>query len=269
MLKKIFSCAAFVCLLCACSGIPTEREVTVSDVDITGFIKSYVKVVDGTYKFTNNGKEASITVQFELIKKADSDICHKKYPEDIRLNAIGEGGTVFDTGTYGFETNRTEISKFKDLINNGNIGDRKFISFTWQYFRQSEDIGSVIFNDATTFELIDATFNYCNEITDDDLHWDDMNRNTKQNSTKSNKETTNSTDWDKALDDYEAYVDSYIKLLKKAQAGDMSAMTEYPTCLEKAEAFGKKFDNANGSMSTKQIKRYTDITMKITTAAMP
>lgn len=69
MLKKIFSCAAFVCLLCACSGIPTEREVTVSDVDITGFIKSYVKVVDGTYKFTNNGKEASITVQFELIKK--------------------------------------------------------------------------------------------------------------------------------------------------------------------------------------------------------
>ena len=49
----------------------------------------------------------------------------------------------------------------------------------------------------------------------------------------------------------------------------MSAMTEYPTCLEKAEAFGKKFDNAKGSMSTKQIKRYTDITMKITTAAMP
>ena len=49
----------------------------------------------------------------------------------------------------------------------------------------------------------------------------------------------------------------------------MSAMSEYPTYVEKAESFSKKFDDAKGSMSAKQIKRYTEITMKITAAAMP
>lgn len=266
MLKKIFSFAAFLCLLCACSGIPKEREVAVSNVDISGFISSYVKVVDGTYKFMHNGDEASITVLFELIKKPDSNICHKKHPEELRLNAISEHGNIFDTGIYGFVTNRTETSKIKDLLNNSSIGDTKSISFVWRYFGQDTDLGKSIFDDSNTFELIDGTFNYCSEITYDDLHWDEVSTSTKGNSTI--KKTGVSEDWDKALDDYEAYVNSYIKLLKKSQTGDMSAMSEYPTYLEKAEAFSKKFDNAKGDMSTKQLKRYTDITMKITTAAM-
>ena len=118
MLKKIFSCAAFVCSFCACSGIPTEREVTVSDVDITGFIKSYVKVVDSTYKFTTDGDKASISVKLELTDKPDVEF-HKD-GWDIRLNAIDETGSVFDTGTYGFSCK--EFSKISELLK-GNVGE--------------------------------------------------------------------------------------------------------------------------------------------------
>lgn len=253
MLKKIFSCAAFVCLLCACSETPKEREVTVSNVDISGFISSYVKVVDGTYKFANNGTDGAISVKFELVAKPDV----KYYcTGSLELNAIGENGEIFDTGSLKFES--FDTSKMQSLLK-GNIGDTKTISFERKYITD-EPICKSIFTNAVSFEVID---HMC-EPMDDSVS---ESSSTKSDVSESN--TLGSEDWDKALDDYEAYVDSYIKLLKKAQAGDMSAMTEYLTCLEKAEAFGKKFDNAKGSMSTKQIKRYTDITMKITTAAMP
>lgn len=251
MLKKIFSCAAFVCLLCACSGIPTEREVTVSNVDISGFISPYAKIVDGTYKFSMNGNDAVISVKLELVAKPDAKY---NYIGMLELNAMGENGEIFDTGALKFETSYDECLKADALLRKGNIGDTKTILFVRKNLADDK-ICKSIFTKAVSFEIIDNAF-----FVDEPV---------SESSTESNDTSSGSEDWDKALDDYEAYVDSYIKLLKKAQAGDMSAMTEYPTCLEKAEAFGKKFDNAKGSMSTKQIKRYTDITMKITTAAMP
>lgn len=51
--------------LCACSV--SEKEVNVSQVEVSGTISEYVKVVDNTYKFTNNDKEAYITIEFELL----------------------------------------------------------------------------------------------------------------------------------------------------------------------------------------------------------
>lgn len=41
--------------------------------------------------------------------------------------------------------------------------------------------------------------------------------------------------WDSVLDDYEEYFDQYVKLLKKAKNGDVSALTEYAKMLEKAQ----------------------------------
>lgn len=255
MLKKIFSFAAFVCLLCSCSGIPKEREVIVSDIDITGFIKSYVKVVDGTYKFTSDDDKAYISVKLELTDKPDVEF-HQSNNGRLRLTAIGDNGIVFDTGSYGFESGYNELTKIEELLK-GDIGNTKTIAFAWNYLGSQDEIRKSIFTNAVSFELVDTRFE----------SGDNGARITKSSSTSST--TSDSKDWDKALDDYEAYIDSYIKLLKKAQAGDLSAMTEYPTCLEKAEAFSKKFDNAKGSMSTKQMKRYMEITTKMTTAAMP
>lgn len=258
MLKKIFSCAAFVCLLCACSGIPKEREVTVSNVDITGFIGSYVKVVDGTYKFTTDGDKASISVKFELTDKPNVEF-HKD-GWDIRLNAIDETGSVFDTGTYSFSCK--EFSKISELLK-GNVGDTKTVSFTWEYIDFAKELGKAIFTKATSFEIIDEIFKEGSETIS---VYSDNSANDSKSSTS--EVTSDSEDWDKALDEYEKYIDSYIKILKKVKANDMSAISEYPTYVEKAESFSKKFDNAKGTMSAKQIKRYTELTMKITTAAM-
>lgn len=80
--------------------------------------------------------------------------------------------------------------------------------------------------------------------------------------------SSSSEDWDALLNSYEQYVDKYISLMKKAAKGDMSAMSEYPSLLDKAEEFSDKMEKAQGSMSTSQWSRYTKITNKMTQAAM-
>ncbi len=79
------------------------------------------------------------------------------------------------------------------------------------------------------------------------------------------EESSSDDDWDSALDSYEEFVDNYIRLFKKAQAGDMSAMGEYTTYMEKAEALGDKLSSAKGSMSSSQVARYTKILNKMAT----
>ena len=77
---------------------------------------------------------------------------------------------------------------------------------------------------------------------------------------------TASSDWDKLLDDYEKYVDLYIKSYKKAMAGDMSAMMEYSKMMEKAQSISDKLDKVSGDLSAAQMKRYLKITQKMTDA---
>ncbi len=255
-MKKLFVFAMVIVLFCSC-GIPKERVVTVSNVDISGQLNDYVKVVDATYKFTNDGKNAFITVKFELTTAPDGKLCRKKHPEEIRINAISEAGDVLDTDIYGFETSRTETAKLRDLLNSGKLGDTKSISFTWDYFgsESNKQIASRIFNEATSFEVIDGTFDRCSRLSESTTHWDDLE------AVGSSPDTGD--DWDQVLNEYEKYVDEYLKFYKKASDGDLSAVTEYMTMLERAESFSKKLSNAEGSMSASQMSRYLKITEKL------
>ena len=75
-------------------------------------------------------------------------------------------------------------------------------------------------------------------------------------------------DWDKVLNEYEKYVDQYIKTYKKAMKGDMSAMSEYVKLAEKAQELSEKIDKAKGEMSDAQMKRYLKITKKMNDALL-
>jgi hypothetical protein len=82
------------------------------------------------------------------------------------------------------------------------------------------------------------------------------------------KSADNSNSWDKILNDYEKFADEYIKLLKKAQAGDMSALSEYPSVLEKAESLSNQLASAGSDLTSKQLAKFTKIQTKIANAAM-
>lgn len=76
------------------------------------------------------------------------------------------------------------------------------------------------------------------------------------------------TDWDKFLDEYENYCTKLAGLSKKAMAGDLSAMSDYASLLESAEALQSKLEDAESEMSAAQIARLNKIIQKMAQAAM-
>lgn len=79
--------------------------------------------------------------------------------------------------------------------------------------------------------------------------------------------STASNDFDEVLDSYEEYVDQYVSYMKKAANGDMSALTEYPALMEKAQEVSKKLEDSKDEMSAAQASRYMQITNKMTAVA--
>lgn len=231
-------------------GIPKERKVTVTDVDITGLIKNYVKVVEGDYAFTNDGDEAFITVKFELTNPLIGNEISAEGWKELRINPIGSSGEIFDTGTYGFTASDTETEKLVDLINTGTTGDTKSISFKWDYFSQGEDLRKSIFEKSVSFEVIDEAFGYP--------------ESSSSNSSTSMSSDSNGggSDWDAVLDDYEEYIDSYIEMCEKMADGDMSAMSSYTEMVDMANSFGEKLSRAEGSLSASQMSRYVRLNEK-------
>ena len=51
-------------------------------------------------------------------------------------------------------------------------------------------------------------------------------------------------------------------------SGDMSAMTEYVSLLEKAEKLSSQLETSQSEMSSAQMKRYLKITEKMTNAIL-
>jgi hypothetical protein len=264
--SKLFGVVLMVTLfLSSCS--PTEKKVKADNTNISGFINKYLKVVNGEYQFTNNGDDAFITVQFELKEKPEMKICRKKHPESVRLNPIDDSGNIFDTGSYGFSPSRTEMSKIKDLLNNGEKNGKIRVSFKWDYYGVSKKEGKPIFKKATSFEIIDNTFNYCSKTSNDDLHWDDgFVRSNETVKSKGSLSKKGSVKWDKTLDSYDEYVNQYVKLIKKINQGDTSIMTEYAEMMEKANDFSNKLNNAGNDLSTSQMTRFMKIQTKLASA---
>ncbi len=259
----------------SCSKIPEEREVTASNVEVSGFIKDYIEIVDGSYKFTNNGKEGRVTVK---LKAQPSEAYHVTNFPKIRINAIGESGEIFDTGVYGFEAGYKEFDKVKELLANGNAGDTKSVSFTWQYLGQDEDMGSRIFNEATTFELIDGGFasgdkpeksTTVEEDTEEGEDYDAITEEHRLNEMASGSETTaesksnaKTVDYDKWIDEYEEYFNTLSKYYKKIKNGDQSAYADYAKALQKFNSLTEKLNDAENEMTPAQTMRMSRIIQK-------
>ena len=82
------------------------------------------------------------------------------------------------------------------------------------------------------------------------------------------KKNSSNAQWDKVLNEYDEFVDQYAKLYKKAQAGDVSALTEYVKYLESANRLQKKLETAESDLSMAQAKRFNKIILKLANAVI-
>ena len=106
------------------------------------------------------------------------------------------------------------------------------------------------------------------ELSDEELEdeYDDEEELSDEES-EEDEESTSATDLDEFLDNYEDYVNSYIKIAKKAQKGDATAIQELPALLESANELQSNLEEEMDNFTTTQASRFSKIQAKLMQAA--
>ncbi len=136
-----------------------------------------------------------------------------------------------------------------------------FITFACSGEKKSENAEA----SCTAVESVSADEDIATEVT---VATKEESTTVSTSSSSSSTSSSSSSDWDRVLDKFESYTDNYISLLKKAQAGDIDAMTEYIDMMEEAQELADELEDAQGDLTSAQLSRYMRIVNKMTNAAM-
>ena len=267
-MKKTFNVWAIGILalgLVSCGGKKDAEnaEIVLSPetTHIKGDLGDYFEVVDREYTLTDGFSGKIVSVE---VKRTDAD-----YAFDI--------AGVSPMGTYGQGVTANAGFGIEILDDNGNVIQKSAATasgFGGMY--SSDDMKEALaLKPGET-----ATVRWSLGLDNDDKPAKfrlssayqqntsaDSSDSTDDDNDASTADTSGSEDWDSLLNSYEQYVDKYISYMKKAANGDMSALSEYPALMEKAQEFSDKMSDAQGDMSTAQWARYMKITNKMATAA--
>ncbi|MBP5556509.1 MAG: hypothetical protein J6X65_02210 [Bacteroidales bacterium] len=208
----------------------------------------FFESVQGAYELAEKDGKLEITLDFKRTKDADvemTDFYLEPYRGVVSVSKLGK--------SYKFQTDKKAAFEKLQEAEEGEA-----VSITFTYIPADDEEKSQIFSETdgckVYFEIpsgkSSSSFSRADDDDDDEV-----------------SSSSSSTDWDDFLDDYEDYVDQYISLMKKAKNGDMSAVSEYPSMLSKAESMQSKIDNAKGEMTSAQIARYSKISAKLAKAA--
>lgn len=188
-----------------------------------------------------------------------------KYSLDFQVSIADENHTtIIDFGYHRFDV-QGEYDSGQSFLLPGNQNQKFEFDLTADVWEKVKSKGKYfIIQCKTDSEDISA---YKGSSSSDDSFNSDDNYSSCDDDYGSSDDSSGSDDWDSILDSYESYVDDCISLMEKAAAGDMSALTEYPSLMEDAQELQDKLSNAQSDLSSSQVARYTEITQKLTEAA--
>lgn len=279
-------------LLASCSSGVGPKEITPTSTEFTsGELAKYIEVVDQPSKLTFAEQDGVIATQYIQLKvklRMSKDGFKNVDAHDINFTGLLSVAIINLVDENGIDVQDLSIKdedllKLKKLLT-GSEGDTEEIVFEGEYhnpddapewFKQAKQFtpyltGDVSVESSSEIGLIDAptevsdvedVMEQVSTVMEDVVEiMEDVEEGTN------NSISAGSEDWDSLLDTYESYVDKYISYMKKAANGDMSALSEYPALMEKAQELSEKIENAKDDMSSSQLKRYMNITMKMTNA---
>lgn len=279
-------------LLASCSSGVGPKEITPTSTEFTsGELAKYIEVVDQPSKLTFAEQDGVIATQYIQLKvklRMSKDGFKNVDAHDINFTGLLSVAIINLVDENGIDVQDLSIKdedllKLKKLLT-GSEGDTEEIVFEGEYhnpddapewFKQAKQFtpyltGDVSVESSSEIGLIDAptevsdvedVMEQVSTVMEDVVEiMEDVEEGTN------NSISAGSEDWDSLLDTYESYVDKYISYMKKAANGDMSALSEYPALMEKAQELSEKIENAKDDMSSSQLKRYMEITMKMTNA---
>lgn len=279
-------------LLASCSSGVGPKEITPTSTEFTsGELAKYIEVVDQPSKLTFAEQDGFIATQYIQLKvtlRMSKDGFKNVDAHDINFTGLLSVAIINLVDENGIDVQDLSIKdedllKLKKLLT-GSEGDTEEIVFEGEYhnpddapewFKQAKQFtpyltGDVSVESSSEIGLIDAptevsdvedVMEQVSTVMEDVVEiMEDVEEGTN------NSISAGSEDWNSLLDTYESYVDKYISYMKKAANGDMSALSEYPALMEKAQELSEKIENAKDDMSSSQLKRYMNITMKMTNA---
>lgn len=90
----------------------------------------------------------------------------------------------------------------------------------------------------------------------------DASSETATEETNEDNSSSSSEDYDAVLNEYEEYTNKLLSMLKKVEAGDMSAYADYMGLVESMTSLDKKLINAKKEMTNAQAARFLRIQAK-------
>lgn len=249
--------ACFAIALTSCGGKTDSNSVTLNVESDFGALSDYVTISESeiTLKLVENAIQGSVGVN---VTKAFEG----QYSWDLEFEV-----EVLDENHISIAKLRKIAFDHPVLENVVNVGN-KHLEIT----NNAEDVWEKIKNEGKYISIkfdrsSEEIMPYSGSTSDSSSDDDDSSYSDSDDSDDDSYSSSGSQDWDALLDSYEEYVDKYISYVKKAAKGDMSALSEYPALMEKAQEFSEKMQNAQGDMSSSQWSRYMRITNKMTQAA--
>lgn len=237
------------------------------DVDpkISGSFSESYKVNNAVLKISEKSFGTKLLVEIERtdadlpLNPNDAQVCGvgagKTFEWCMSADILGDNDLPIDTNLdkYGYDPFEKALSL--------KSGEKVWLEFSLGYNSDLEEEPTKAKKVKLTSSLEERDLS---EITSNSSNNDENDGMDEEVASSSN----DSDKVDKALDSYEAYVDQYIKFLKKAQKGDNSAMAEYPSLMQKATDMQEKMDDMKDDFSAKQMGRMMKIQTKMTNAAI-
>lgn len=242
-MKRLIKFSVLVVLITticiSCGSKITEVTVKNKSTDINGYLNGYLEVVDGSYKISMVENNLILNVKLKVVKQLeDSELCEISAElldeSDMPLSGLG----TFLASYMNFSD---DIDKINDALKEGTgeITVKLIYSVGEDNSKESEAL-KIASEKAKSFSI--------NSKIKDDVTISENNGN---------------KNWEKILTDYESYTNQCIKLLKKANSGDVSAMTEYLEVLQKAQDIQESFLEAEDDITTAQMERFIKIQKKL------
>ena len=216
----------------------------------------FFEPVAGVYPVKKKDGKLEVTMEFVKIKKTSNT----KYSIEEFILTPDDGDHKLKINDKKVEFQAEDRHAAAQQLFQASVGDKVKVTFTYVISdeKATDEMVKMIKEcevELTLDELEESSEDITIIVDDDD---EDIDEDDEGN--------IGSEDWDKVLDEYEKYVNSYVSLYKKAMNGDMSAMGEYASMLEKAQSFSDKLEKAGSNLTATQIARMNKINNKMLTA---
>ena len=249
--------ATIIITLSSCGGGKKEISIKPNSTSIKGDLSDFFEVVDGTYKLEKGeGKYDGFKIKVQLKRNnTPLDFDPKKlgtYNSDVRAylycDLLEDNGTPLIIG----ETLDGSVNEPKEIINL-KTGETGWIEFSYSTSHKPNE-----------FEKV-KTFGINSEVKKPDETVSSSSSESNSTSEEVSSSLSNTGDCDQFIKDYTAFVNSYVKLLKKYKANptDATILSEYTEAAQKAVEMQK---NASACSDAKYVSKLLELNNKLAQA---